>query len=62
MLEKIKSLFTRGMTADEFIETLAWKEARLDRPFFLPGECPFSNYVKAHGVEVRKQRDARHDN
>jgi hypothetical protein len=50
------------MTADEFIETLAWKEARLDRPFFLPGECPFSNYVKAHGVEVRKQRDARHDN
>lgn len=62
MLRWLKSLFTEEMSDEDFIAGLAWKEARLDRPFFRGGECPFGAYVKSHGVEARKQRDARNDN
>lgn len=62
MLSWLRSLFTEDMTDEDFIAGLAWKEARLDRPFFQEGECPFSNYVRHHGVVVGKQRGARNDN
>lgn len=61
MLRWLKSLFTETMSDEDFLAGLAWKETRLDRPFF-QGECPFSRHVKNFGVVSRKQRDARNDN
>ena len=62
MLSWLKSLFEEKMSDDDFKAGLAWKEARLDRPFFEKGECPFSHHVKTRGTVVREQRGVRHDN
>lgn len=61
MLQWLKDVFG-GPTEQELLEGLASFEAIHGRAFFPGKDCPFSRYVRKHGVETREFVSTRHDN
>jgi len=61
MLNWLKNLF-REPTPQELLDGLMAFEEVHGYSFFPGKTCPFSKYVREHGVETRQFAGTRHDN